>query len=163
MKLRVQSKRKAIRQQAGSITAESCAALVVLLPPLFFAAFVCYEVAMAFMIYNALDASARKAAMALAMAYPGDNTYATSATKQQSLLAGIHFANMVVNPNQFTVTFPSSPASATWTNSTGNIPAVVVSCTYRGGQYGLPPFPNPDPLNLGHISLTATATAYLEQ
>lgn len=147
----------------GAVTAEFAAALVVFLPIVIIMGFVCYEVVIAFTIYNALNHCAQLGAMAISEAYGGDAGYATSITMQQNILQNITFANIVVNPNQYSVQFPPSPQTATWTDLTGNVPEVVVTCTYAGGLYGLPPFPNPDPLHLGKtFILQAKASAYLE-
>lgn len=157
MQLRVRK-----RSTKGVVTAEFVGALAILLPIVLLVVFSCGEVAAAFMIYNALNFSAQSAAMALAKAYGQDPRYATDSSMQQALLSQITYANMVVSPQQFTVQFPGSPSTASWL-TTSNIPEVVVTCTFKSGQYGLPPFPNPDPLRLGkNFSLKATAVAYLE-
>ena len=149
--------------ERAAMTAEFAAAIAVFVPVLLIVVFACYEVALAFMIYNALNHAAHSAAIALARAYGGDASYATSTAKQQALFEQIKYANMVVSSQQFRAVFPPSPATASWTSQPGDIPAIVVFCKYTGGQHGLPPFPNPDPLNLSQrFTLQASATAYLE-
>jgi Flp pilus assembly protein TadG len=149
--------------QRAAVTAEFAAAVAIFVPIILVVVFACYEVAMAFMIYNALNYAAQTAAIALSKAYGGDASYATSTTKQQALFAQIKYANMVVSPLQFSAVFPPAPANASWLSNSGDYPTVIVVCKYTGGQYGLPPFPNPDPLKLSQrFSLQASATAYLE-
>jgi Flp pilus assembly protein TadG len=151
------------RTQVGAVSVEFAAAIALVLPIVLVVIFGCYEVAIACMIYNALNHSAQQAALALARAYGGDATYATSSEKQRAVLSTINFAHMVVSPQQFSVQFPQSPAAASWTGNDGNCPTVSVTCKYTGGRNGLAPFPNPDPLNLARsLSLEAKATAYLE-
>ena len=155
--------KRAMRSSKGAVITEFAAALVLLLALFLSITFACYEVCLAFMIYNALNHSAHSAAMLLSRVYGGDPAVATSTAAQQAYLESIKYAGIVVDPSQFTVTFPPSPSTASWDSTSGNVPTVVVTCTYTGGQYGLPPFPNPDPLQLGQMfTLTAAATAYLE-
>lgn len=152
-----------MRNRRGSLIIEYAAALVVIFPIVFITVFTCYEMSLAFMIFNALNQSSHSAAMILAKAYGSDPSVASDTSKQTSYLQNVTFTNMVVSTNQFTVTFPPNPQTSSWTDTTGNVPIVLVTCTYTGGQNGLAPFPNPDPLNLGpKISLQATAVAFLE-
>ncbi len=151
------------RIDSGAVTAEFGASIALMLPIALLVLYASYEVAVGLMIYNALDHSAHLAAMALSKAYGCDAMYASSWTKQQQVLSNITFSNIVVNPNQFTVTFPTTPSTSSWMNSNGNVPVVTVACTYAGGQFGLPPYPNPDLLGLGKtFRLQANASAYLE-
>jgi hypothetical protein len=151
------------RTNSGAVSAEFAASLALMLPVVLVVLYACYEVAVALMIYNALDHSAHLGALALSKAYGGDPTYAVSVTKQNQVLSNITFAHVVVSSNQFEVQFPNAPATASWMSNSGNVPAVTVLCTYAGGQYGLPPFPNPDLLQLRkQFKLQASATAYLE-
>ena len=157
------SKRTNRRKTFGAVSAEFAATIALILPVVLLVLFACYEAVIACMIYNALNHSAHTAAMALARAYGSDVTCAKSLSKQQVVLDDIKFANMVVSPEQFSVKFPESPVTSKWTDNSGNLPTVSVTCRYAGGKYGLATFPNPDPLHLGRqFSLEATATAYLE-
>jgi len=151
-----------LRGASGSVSAEFAAAVCLFTPVTILVIFACFEIMTAFLIQNALVHSAHVAAMALSKAYGGDASYATSLDKQREVFQGIKFSNIVISPDQFSATFPPIPSTADWTTP-GNMPAVTVTCSYKGGQYGLPPFPSPDPLNLGsNFTLKAQATAYLE-
>lgn len=157
------SARRKSRNRWGYLIVEFAAALLVILPIVFITVFTCYEMSLAFMIYNALNQSAHSAAMTLAKVYGSDPTVAANTSLQTSYLQNITFTNMVVSPEQFTVTFPPNPQHSSWLDTEGNVPMVVVTCTYTGGQNGLAPFPNPDPLNIASkITLQATAVAFLE-
>ena len=150
------------RASRGAVSAEFAAAVCLIAPLTILVIFSCYEIMTAFLIHNALLHSAHVAAMTLSKAYGGDATYATSTDKQKQIFQNIKFSNIVISPNQFSAQFPPTPATADWTTP-GNVPAVTVTCSYKGGQNGLPPFPSPDPLNLGsNFTLTAQAKAYLE-
>lgn len=151
------------RQKRGSALVEFAAAIAVLIPLVFLTIFACYEVTLAFMIYNALNQAAHSAAMVISREYGSDPTVATDTSKQTALLSHITFSNMVVSPNQFTVSFPPSPDTTSWTDLTTAGRMILVTCTYTGGKNGLAPFPYPDPLNLGQsFTLQASAVAYLE-
>lgn len=151
------------RNRCGYLIVEYAAALVVIFPLVFITVFTCYEMSLAFMIYNALNQSAHSAAMTLAKVYGSDPTVAADTSLQTSYLQNITFTNMVVSPNQFTVTFPANPQHSSWLDTEGNVPIVVVTCAYTSGQNGLTPFPYPDPLNIASkITLQATAVAFLE-
>ena len=151
------------RRKRGSALVEFAAAIALLFPLVFLTVFACYEVTLAFMIYNALNQAAHSAAMVMSRAYGGDPTIATDSSKQSALLQNITFSNMVVSPNQFTVAFPPSPETSSWTELSSAGRMILVTCTYTGGQNGLAPFPYPDPLNLGQsFTLQASAVAYLE-
>lgn len=157
------STKKRSRNRYGAAIVEFAAALVVIFPLVFIIVFTCYEMSLAFMIYNALNQSAHTAAMTLSRVYGSDPTVASNTAMQESFLQNITFNNMVVSPNQFTVTFPANPQQSSWLDTDGNVPVVVVTCTYTSGQNGLPPFPYPDPLNIASkITLQATAVAFLE-
>ncbi|MDR3617410.1 MAG: pilus assembly protein [Candidatus Obscuribacterales bacterium] len=161
--LKRKSTRKVGRPNSGAVTAEFAASLALILPMVLMILYASYEVAVALMIFNALDHSAHIAAMALSKAYGCDASCAVSSAKQQQVLSNITFNNIVVNPNQFAVTFPNNPPAASWKNGNSNVPIVTVACTYASGQFGLPLFPSPDPLQLGKLfKLQATASAYLE-
>lgn len=151
------------RNRHGYAIVEFAAALVVIFPIVFLTVFTCYEMSLAFMIYNALNQSAHTAAMTLAKVYGSDPTVANNTSLQETYLQEIKYTNMVVSPNQFTVTFPANPQRSDWLDTDGNVPIVTVTCKYTSGQNGLQPFPYPDPLNIASkITLQATAVAFLE-
>jgi len=154
--------RQCSRVTSGAVSAEFAAAVCLITPITILVVFSCYEIMTAFLIHHALLHSAHTAAMALSKAYGGDASYATSVDKQNQVFQDIKFANIVISPYQFSAQFPPTPATADWTTP-GNVPALTVTCSYKGGQYGLPPFPSPDPLKLGsNFTLSAQAKAYLE-
>ena len=157
------SKERKSRNRSGSQIIEFAAAIVVIFPLVFITVFTCYEMSLAFMIYNALNQSAHTAAMTLAKVYGSDPTVASATSLQESYLQNITFTNMVVSPDQFTVTFPANAQQSSWLDTEGNVPIVTVTCKYTSGKNGLPPFPYPDPLNIASkITLQATAVAFLE-
>jgi hypothetical protein len=118
--------------------------------------FVAVELAQAYMIHCALTQCAYRAARALAIAYGNDPVNAQSST-QTTFNNMPSFLNMVNSGQQYSV-----PSSGGW-NLTSNPPTVTVVCTYQSGQHGLPPFPYPDPLNIGsRFVLQAQSTIRLE-
>lgn len=142
------------RATTGSI-AEFGAVLAVVIPLVFLLLFVCYECAYAYMIKGNIDNAAKNAARAMAIAYGQNPDVATNTSLQQNVYSGIRIPNFVNDNRQFDPP-QFSPSGGEPTN-------VTVTLTYRGGQYGLPPFPNPDPLNLSaNFKIDATYTYQLE-
>lgn len=131
------------RRRSGVSLVEFAAALVLGLPLLISILYVTLEASYLFTIRTNIDIAARNAARALAIEYGKDPAIAgdPTGTKVQAVLTKIRIPNFVANNAQFsTPTFDTAVSPST----------VTIVCTYPpGGAYGLPPFPNPDPLNLG--------------
>lgn len=129
--------------QSGVSLVEFAAALALGLPLLIAILYVVLEASVYFAIRTNIDIAARNAARALAIEYGKDPTIASApgGPKVQAVLNKIRIPGFVVNNLQFnTPTFDTavSPSS------------VTIVCQYpSGGLYGLPKFPNPDPLKLG--------------
>jgi Flp pilus assembly protein TadG len=131
------------RKRSGVSLVEFAAALALGLPLLITIMYVILEASYLFTIRTNIDIAARNAARALAIEYGKDPTIATTPTgpKVQAVLTKIRIPNFVANNAQFTTpTFDTAVSPST----------VTIACQYPpGGLYGLPKFPNPDPLNLG--------------
>lgn len=139
---------------AGYAIAEFGAALVIIIPAVLILGYAAVEAGIAITTYNALSASAAKAARKLAIAYAQDP--ATTVAAPQVVFSQVTYLNFVTSPTQFSI-----PANG-W-NTASNPPTVTVKCTYIGGQEGRPTFPNPDILNLGtQFQIQAQATCRLE-
>jgi hypothetical protein len=131
------------QRRSGVSIVEFAAALTLGLPLLIAILYVTLEASYLFSIRTNIDIAARNAARALAIEYGKDPTIASSPSgpKVKAVLDNIRIKNFVHDTAQFqTPTFaPGTPAT------------VTVVCEYPpGGAYGLPPFPNPDPLKLGN-------------
>ena len=132
--------------------AEAAAALSLLLPLTVMLVFVALEVSHAYLIKNALSEAAREAARNLAIAYGQNRTVATSRDLQDSSsFDKVRITNMVNDSEQF-----DDPEFST----TADPPVVSVTVRYKSAQYGLPQFPNPDPLNIGTNLEIASSSTY---
>lgn len=144
------------RKCSGFAVAELAAALMLLLPLTFAVCFVAGEAMQVCMIKSILNRGAAVAARRLAIAYGSDP--ASAIANPESSFSDVRVANVIVDNQQFVV----PPGTAGW-NLYSNPPTVTVEVTFRGGFYGLPPFPNPDPLGLGaSFSIRSSAKANLE-
>ena len=143
------------RTKTGGVLAESAAALVVMLPVIVALTFVILEVSQSYLIKTSLAQGARQAARDLAIAYGKDPTVATSRAMQDSqAFDKIRIYNLINDSAQF-----ENPVF-----DTSVIPHTVkVRVNYLSGQYGLPVFPNPDPLQLaGKFRVFAESVYRLE-
>jgi hypothetical protein len=139
----------------GATIAEAGAALGLLLPLAFTVIFVVLEASYAYMIKSSLSQASRQAARDLAIAY-GQNPSIQSDRSLQNVQVfdNIRIKDMVADSAQF-----EDPTFQTASDP----PTVSVTVRYLGGQHGLPPFPNPDPLHLGSsFQITANSTYRLE-
>jgi Flp pilus assembly protein TadG len=143
------------RNQKGTSIAETAASMVILLPILIMVLFVVMEASQAYLIKEGLSQAAREAARNLAVAYGQSTSIVDSRTTQDDkVFDNIRIKNIVNASEQFD--------NPTW-DTTGSPPIVTVRVEYKGGQYGLSTFPNPDPLKLGqNFKLDATSTYRLE-
>lgn len=143
------------REGKGQGLVESAAAMAVLIPLFMLILYVSSEISQAYMIKTAMTAAAHRAARNLAIAYWQNSSIANSRAAQESLvLDRIRIGSMIVDSQQFSdVTYELNATP----------PSVSVTVTYTGGQYGLAPFPNPDPLRLAqHFQISSTETHALE-
>lgn len=146
--------RKANRRGSGATIVESAASLSLLLPLTVLIIFVALEVGYSYLIKTSLSHAARQAARELAVAYGADPTIAQNKSAQEAVLSHVRIPNMVHDNQQFEqVTFDNSQSPHT----------VTVQVRYLSGKYGLPRFPNPDPLQMGErLQIASTATYRLE-
>lgn len=148
----------------GSSIVETAAGLVVFLPLLILLVFVAVEAAKAVAITQALQQGAREAARDLAGAFANDSNLPNSRTDQNTYAFNlVHINGVINNAAQFSTPSWTNVAGAPGNSATVSDPAlprtVTVTVTYTGGQYGLPNFPDIDPLKLAsHINLTGTST-----
>jgi Flp pilus assembly protein TadG len=143
------------RGQQGVSVVEAAASLSLLLPLTITLLLVVLESSYAYLIKNSLSDGAREAARSLAIAYGQNPAIADDRSMQNSqVFDHVRITNMINNSQQF-----DDPVF-----DTGGSPATVtVNLRYTSGQYGLPPFPNPDPLNLGNnFRISAQAVYRLE-
>lgn len=154
MKARVKM-RYGLRAARGISLAESTAAISLLLPLVITLIFVILEISMSFFIDSSLSEAARHAARDLAIAYGVNPSVATSRTMQNSMVFdNIRIRNMINSSSQF-----DNPVFTTATDPA----TVTVTVRYLSNQYGLPAFPNADPLRLGsNFQIVATCTYRLE-
>ncbi len=143
------------KRARGVSIAEAAASLTLLLPLMMTILFVVLEASYAYLIKTSLNEAAREAGRDLSVAYGQDASIAGNRTLEDAqVFDTIRITNMVNNSAQF-----SEPV---W-NTSSSPPTVTVGVTYTSGQYGLPTFPNPDPLGLsGQLTISASSTYRLE-
>jgi len=126
-----------------------------LLPLMITMIFVVLEASYAYTIRTSLAEGAREAARDLAIAYGQNPSVATDRSLQNSLVFDtIRITNMINSSTQF-----DDPVF----NTASDPETVSVNVRYTSSQNGLPPFPNPDPLNLGSsFQISAQSTYRLE-
>jgi Flp pilus assembly protein TadG len=143
-----------MRTSTGNIS-EFAAVLMIVVPLALTLLFVGYEFAYGYMIKSNLDNAAKNAARAMAIAYGQDSSIAANQSKQQAVYTPIRVANFVNSNQQFTDP-DFKPAGA-------NPKSVTVTVSYLPGQYGLPMYPYPDPLNMAPtLRISGTYTYRLE-
>lgn len=143
------------RRVKAAVLAEAAAAMVVLIPLVMLLIYVITEVCVIYNTKAGLLEAARHAARDLAVQYGIDPAVASSRPLQEALvLDHVRIPNTVASSTQFdTVVFQH-------TTVPGSVKVVV---RYTGPSAGLPPLPNPDPLNLGsRFVVTAESTYRLE-
>jgi Flp pilus assembly protein TadG len=141
-----------LRSRKGALLAEGVAAMAILLPILIVVLFVAIEASHAYLIKSSLSEAAREASRGLAVEYGKNPAIATDRSMQDSrVFDRVRIYNMVADSAQF-----DNPVFKT----TADPPTVEVRVKYTGGQYGLPPFPNPDPLNMGDSLIIAGHAGY---
>lgn len=151
MKLRFRNR----RNQTGVSLVEFAVALALFLPLLITIIYVVLEASYMYTVKANLDVASRKAARELAILYGTNRVQAQQPKGSNPVFTNTRIPNFVADNNQFDdPTFNTNPAPGT----------VTVTIHYPvGGMYGLPPFPNPDPLHIGtNFDLTSTSTFSLE-
>jgi hypothetical protein len=145
---------KQFRNTRGLSLAETAASFVVLLPVLVLIVYTISEVAHVYMIKEGLSEAARRAARDVSAAYHGSKLVATNRSLQDRVYKNIRVPNVVHDPSQFNdAVFDLNSTPQT----------VTVRVHFRSAQFGLPRFPNVDPLNLQNVlKLNASATYYVE-
>jgi len=142
------------RTNRGNIS-EFGAVLVLVVPLVLILIFAGYEFAYGFLIKSNIDNAAKNASRALAIEYGQDPTVATNSTKQQAIFDKIRIPNFVNDNQQFAVVKFEPVADPE---------SVSVTVKYLGGQYNLPKFPNPDPLQIGaNFVIEGTSTYRVER
>jgi hypothetical protein len=147
--------RKGTRHRNGQGLVEVSVTLSLLLPLFLIILHVTCEVAHAYMIKSALTQAASRATRNMTIAYWQDESIATNRGAQDSVVYDkLRVQGMIVDSRQF------SDASFDLASSP---PTVTVTVTYTGGSFGLPKFPDPDPLGLGsRFIIKAAETQALE-
>lgn len=142
-------------RRRGASIAETAASMVLLIPILFMVLYVVLEASKAYFIKESLAQGARQAARDLAVEYGRNSSIENNRSQQEALVFdNIKINGAIADSDQFDDPQFQPDASP---------PTVTVTVRYKGGQYGLPTFPNPDPLKLGrNFSLNATSTYRLE-
>lgn len=149
------TKRNILRRERGIGMAESAASLAILLPLVVTLIFAILEISYAFFLESTMTEAARHAARDLAIAYGVNPSVTSSRTMQNSMVFdNIRITNVINNSQQF-----DNPVFSTTTDPA----TVTVRVRYLSNQYGLPAFPNADPLHLGsNFQISATSTYRLE-
>lgn len=142
-------------RKRGAAIVDTAAALTLLLPVAMLMIYVAVEVSYAYLIKASLAQGARQAARGLAVAYGQNPLVANDRSLQESMVFDhIRLHNIISANEQF-----DNPVFDT----TASPHTVYVLVHYRGGQYGLPDFPNPDPLGIrGYVQLNSDSTYRLE-
>jgi Flp pilus assembly protein TadG len=175
----MKSERSTPRKNHGAVIADGTAALLLLLPVLFLLLFVMLEASKAWCIQQALEHACREATRMLAEEYGKEGSYNQVTQTPPAIVTSRNSQNSVVFSNLLVQNIINSAAQfgggaavadPVWSipgynAAVGSNATVTVSCTYQGGllPYGLPIFPDCDPLHLGNsFKLMGTATYHLE-
>lgn len=141
------------RSSRATSLIETVVALILGLPVVIAIIFVIVECCSYFLIQSNVDAATRKATRDLSVEWGKDPTVATDTSKQQAIFADCLIPGFVNDPAQF--------ADPVFDGS--DPPTVTVVGTYAAGQYGLAPFPHPNPLGIsGDFTIRSEATYRLE-
>ncbi len=144
-------------RRSGTTLVETAATMTLVIPLLFLVLFTAIEASQGYGIWQALQQGARESARRLATTYAVDPGIVSNTVDQAKYGFDPVRINQIINDSsQFSATFNSGSANTT--------PAsVTVTATYSAGQFGLPQFPQIDPLHLGrNHQLAASATYRLE-
>lgn len=145
------------RSKRAAVIAETAAAMALFLPLTILITFVGLEVSYSYLLKSSLSEAAREAARSLSIAYGLDSTIAGAGNRSvwnQKAFDHIRIYNVVNDSLQF-----DDPV---WNNN-ADPPTVTVTVRYKSDRYGLPHFPNPDPLHLGdNFEVNGIATYRLQ-
>jgi hypothetical protein len=145
--------RSSLRSARATSLIETVVGLILGLPVVVAIIFVIVECCSYFLIQANLDAATRKATRDFSIEWGKDPTVATDGTKQQAVFTDCLIPGFVNDPGQF-----SAPVF-----DGSDPPTVTVVGTYAAGQYGLAPFPHPNPLGLNaSFTIRSEATYRLE-
>lgn len=150
MNARGNSKNRMLRPSGGAAIPEAAASMLVLIPVLFFLLFAVMQGAQAYAINSVLTQASRQAAREIALKYLDDPAMANRDSQDEYVYNNIRTAGVLVDSGQFDtaeIDGNNDPISCT------------VTVHYKGGQYGLAPFPQFDVLHIGdsfHLSATST-------
>jgi hypothetical protein len=134
--------------------AETAASLVVLIALGVLIIFVASSMSYAYLVRAGLSEASRFAARKLAVAYGANPQIASNRAQQEvEVFDKIRMNNIVVSSEQFDDAVFDTTASER---------SVTVRVRYSSNQYGLPPFPLPDPLQLKVHPMVAQSTYRLE-
>lgn len=147
--------RSRTRNRKGSATVELAASFLFIIPIVFVILFAVVELVKAYAIITVLTQAATQSARQLAVLYPDNPSLSTERSSQDALVFDqCVYGGVVADSAQFD--------DAVF-NKASDPPTVQVTVRYLGGQYGLDPFPNFDPLGLGNqFKLSSTAIYKLE-
>lgn len=142
-----------LRAPRATSLIETVVALILGLPVVIAIIFVIVECCSYFLIQANVDAATRKATRDLSIEWGKDPSVATDSSKQQAIFTDCLIPGFVNDPAQF---------SAPVFDGT-DPPTVTVVGSYAAGQYGLSPFPHPNPLGIkGDFTIRSEATYRLE-
>lgn len=142
------------KNKSGQLIAETAASLVLLVALGVLILFVVCSMSYAYLVRACLTETSRYAARNLAVEYGRDPLIANSRAQQEALVFDkIRVNNIVVNSEQFTeALFDTTPGEK----------SITVTIRYAANEYGLSPFPLPDPLHLRIHPMVARSTYRLE-
>lgn len=143
------------RSTNGYCVAEMAASFLFIIPLIFILLFAVVQLVNAYTINNVLVQAAGQAARQLAVLYPENPTLVQARGYQDSLVYNnIKYNGIIADQQQFD--------DAVF-NMSSDPQTVTVTVHYRGGQYGLQPFPSCDVLGLGqNFQLSGTSVYKLE-
>jgi hypothetical protein len=131
---------RASRERGASI-AEFAVVLSLFVPLMLTIVYAVLQASNLYMIKANLDVACRKASRELAILYNTNQAQATAPAGSNTVFTNTRIPNFVVNNGQF-----DNPQFVT--NLKPGTVTVTIHYPTQGG-FGLPPFPNPDVLNLG--------------
>ncbi len=147
------------RSSHGVSIVELGAALAFGLPLVVALLFATLETSHYFTIRTNIDIAARNTARAIAIEFgknPAIGVAGYSGTAVTDILTASHIPKFVENNAQYTISFSAAPPQS-----------VTVTCIYPNKAlqtaYGLPPFPNPDPFQLGNTFVVRSFATFVTE
>jgi Flp pilus assembly protein TadG len=158
-----------LRERTGSYLAETAATVAFALPLTFWAIMVTIEASQVLAINQALQQAARAAARNLATQYAVDPGIITNSTDQSNicflpivtnaLAPNGPLSNAIGDTSQFQTSSIYKTTSPVFTTTTSP-GSVTVTVYYASGKFGLPVFPQTDPLFLGSSFQMSQSSSY---